>query len=98
MNLTIFNTENNGLPLIRIRDVVRGYSDTFYDAEYNDGCYLIFGKETKGLSKEILEKYPEGMVRIPMVNEDRIRSLNLSNSVAVAVYEAIRQIGPENMR
>ena len=69
-----------------------------YDAEYNDGCYLIFGKETKGLSKEILEKYPEGMVRIPMVNEDRIRSLNLSNSVAVAVYEAIRQIGPENMR
>ena len=69
-----------------------------YDAEYNDGCYLIFGKETKGLSKKILEKYPEGMVRIPMVNEDRIRSLNLSNSVAVAVYEAIRQIGPENMR
>ena len=59
---------------------------------------MIFGKETKGLSKEILEKYPEGMVRIPMVNEDRIRSLNLSNSVAVAVYEAIRQIGPENMR
>lgn len=69
-----------------------------YDVNYEDGCYLIFGKETKGLSKEILEKYPENMIRIPMVNEERIRSLNLSNSVAVAVYEVIRQLGTDKMR
>lgn len=69
-----------------------------FDATYNDDCYLIFGKETKGLPKEILEKYPENMVRIPMVNEERIRSLNLSNSVAIAVYETIRQIGTDKMR
>lgn len=69
-----------------------------FDATYNDDCYLIFGKETKGLPKEILEKYPEDMVRIPMVNEERIRSLNLSNSVAIAVYETIRQIGTDKMR
>lgn len=69
-----------------------------FDATYEDDCYLIFGKETKGLSAEILEKYPENMVRIPMVNEERIRSLNLSNSVAIAVYETIRQLGTDKMR
>lgn len=69
-----------------------------FDVSYEDNCYLIFGKETKGLSKNILEKYPENMIRIPMVNEDRIRSLNLSNSVAIGVYEALRQLGPSGMR
>lgn len=69
-----------------------------YDVEYEDNCYLIFGKETKGLSKEILEAYPDRMVRIPMVNEDRVRSLNLSNSVAISIYEAVRQIGFDTLR
>lgn len=69
-----------------------------YDVRYDNDCYLIFGKETKGLSEKILKKYSQEMVRIPMVNEERIRSLNLSNSVAVAVYEGIRQIGTEKMR
>lgn len=69
-----------------------------YDVNYEDECYLVFGKETKGLSEEILEKYPEKMIRIPMVNEERVRSLNLSNSVAIGVYEAIRQLGTDEMR
>ena len=59
------------------------------DAVYTDNCYLLFGKETKGLPEELLIKNPERCVRIPMMNE--IRSLNLSNSVAIAVYETLRQ-------
>lgn len=59
------------------------------DAEYPDGCYLLFGKESKGLPEELLLKNPESCVRIPMAGG--IRSLNLSNSVAIAVYETLRQ-------
>lgn len=56
---------------------------------YPDGSYLVFGKETKGLPEELLIKNPDNCVRIPMAGE--IRSLNLSNSVAIAVYEVLRQ-------
>ena len=59
------------------------------DVSYPDNCYLLFGKETKGLPEELLIKNPERCVRIPMQGE--IRSLNLSNSVAIAVYEVLRQ-------
>ncbi len=59
------------------------------DAKYPDNCYLLFGKETKGLPEELLLAHPEACVRIPM--EGQIRSLNLSNSVAIAVYEVLRQ-------
>ena len=59
------------------------------DVSYPDNCYLLFGKESKGLPEELLIKNPERCVRIPMQGE--IRSLNLSNSVAIAVYEALRQ-------
>ena len=52
---------------------------------------MLFGKETKGLPEELLIKNPDTTVRIPMI--DGARSLNLSNSVAVAVYEALRQWG-----
>ena len=61
------------------------------DATYPDGAYLVFGKETKGLPEELLMAHPDECVRIPMLNE--ARSLNLSNSVAVGVYEALRQMG-----
>lgn len=59
------------------------------EVSYPDGCYLLFGKETKGLPEELLVKNPERCVRIPMAGG--IRSLNLSNSVAVGVYEVLRQ-------
>ena len=59
------------------------------DVKYPDKCYLLFGKETKGLPEELLLKNPDSCVRIPMLGE--IRSLNLSNSVAIAVYETLRQ-------
>lgn len=57
--------------------------------EYNDNCYLMFGKETKGLPEDMLYKNPERCVRLPMMGG--IRSLNLSNAVAVGVYEVLRQ-------
>jgi len=59
------------------------------DAVYPNNSYLIFGREDRGLPEELLYANPEKCVRIPMRNE--LRSLNLSNSVAIAVYEALRQ-------
>ncbi len=59
------------------------------DAEYPDNSFLFFGREDAGLPEELLYKNPDTCVRIPMRNE--LRSLNLSNSVAIAVYEVLRQ-------
>ena len=63
----------------------RSYAQT----DYPDGCFLLFGKETKGLPEDFLEAHYEETVRIPMRSE--ARSLNLSNAVAITVYEALRQ-------
>jgi RNA methyltransferase, trmH family, group 2 len=68
------------------------------EATYEDECFLVFGKETKGISTEILDRYSDCMVRIPMLNEERMRCLNLSNSVAIGVYEVIRQLGYHQFR
>ena len=54
---------------------------------------VFFGKETKGLPEELLHDNPDSCVRIPMINNSDARSLNLSNSVAVGVYEVLRQWG-----
>ena len=64
---------------------------THSDVQYREGDFLVFGKETKGLPEELLAKRYDEAVRIPMIGG--IRSLNLSNSVAVAVYEGWRQLG-----
>ena len=61
----------------------------YTEEAYKDGDALVFGKETKGLPEELLLQHQEECVRIPMLGETR--SLNLSNSVAVAVYEGLRQ-------
>ena len=63
---------------------------SYTEASYTDGCYLFFGKETKGLPEDFLEEHRESCVRIPM--RSQARSLNLSNSVAITVYEALRQL------
>ena len=65
------------------------------DVQYKDGDFLVFGKETKGLPESLLEKHYDECVRIPMMEETR--SLNLSNSVCVGVYEALRQNGYKGM-
>lgn len=59
--------------------------------EYPDNTYLVFGKETAGLPEELLLKNRKSCVRIPMINNSDARSLNLSNSVAIGVYEVLRQ-------
>ena len=64
---------------------------------YPDGCYLVFGKETAGLPEELLLQHPESCVRIPMLNNPDARSLNLSNSVAIGVYEVLRQWNYPNL-
>lgn len=62
----------------------------YTEAEFTDGCYILFGKETAGLPKALREKYYDRCIRIPMINE--ARSLNLANSVAILCYEALRQL------
>lgn len=61
----------------------------YSDVSYPDNSYLIFGKETAGIPESILEENMERCVRIPMLGD--LRSLNLSNAAAIAVYEALRQ-------
>lgn len=61
----------------------------YCDATFREGDFLVFGKETKGLPEELLAQHKDNCLRIPMIEETR--SLNLSNSVAIAVYEALRQ-------
>lgn len=63
----------------------------YTEPAYPDGCYLVFGKETAGLPEKLLYENPDSCVRIPMRNDPDARSLNLSNSVAVGVFEALRQ-------
>ena len=61
----------------------------YSDIVYPENCYLVFGKETAGLPEDLLLKNPDTTVRLPM--REQARSLNLSNSVAVGVYEVLRQ-------
>ena len=63
---------------------------SYTEAAYADNCYLFFGKETKGLPEDFLEQHRQSCVRIPMRTE--ARSLNLSNAVAITVFEALRQL------
>ena len=62
---------------------------TYVEAEFKPDCYIMFGKESAGIPEEILVEHKEDCIRIPMLDE--IRSLNLSNSVAIVLYEALRQ-------
>ena len=68
----------------------------YSDVAYEPDCYIMFGKESAGIPEEILKDHPDTCVRIPMVGE--IRSLNLSNSVAIVLYEALRQNQFDHMK
>ena len=67
----------------------------YTEVSYEPDCYIMFGPESRGIPEEILVKHPDTSVRIPMWGETR--SLNLSNSVAIILYEALRQNGFEKM-
>ena len=63
----------------------------FDEVKYTSHAVLVFGKETRGISQEILERRKDDLIRIPMLDREGVRCLNLSNSVAVAVYETLKQ-------
>ena len=69
---------------------------TYTDVKFGPDDYIMFGKESAGIPEEILVEHEETCIRIPMLPE--IRSLNLSNSVAIVLYEALRQQGFESMQ
>lgn len=62
---------------------------TYTDVQYEEDCYIMFGKESAGIPEEILIDHEDTCIRIPMIGD--IRSLNLGNSVAIVLYEALRQ-------
>ena len=62
---------------------------SYTQVQYEPDCYIMFGKESAGIPEEILVRYRENCVRIPMIGD--IRSLNLGNSAAIILYEALRQ-------
>ena len=68
----------------------------YSEASYEPDCYIMFGKESAGIPEEILVEHPEECVRIPMIGETR--SLNLSNSVAIVLYEVLRQNQFDHMK
>ena len=67
----------------------------YSEVNYESDCYIMFGKESAGIPEEILKEHPDTCVRIPMLGETR--SLNLSNSVAIVLYEALRQNSFDHM-
>ena len=69
---------------------------TYTEVSYEPDCYIMFGKESAGIPEEILVHHPDTCVRIPMIGETR--SLNLSNSVAIVLYEALRQNNFDHMK
>lgn len=81
----------NRNPGARIYMATTKASAVYTDVRYEPDCYIMFGKESAGIPEEILVEHQETCVRIPMMG--KIRSLNLGNSVAIVLYEALRQNG-----
>ena len=65
----------------------------YADVKYEPGSFILFGKETAGLPRNLITSNPDTAVRVPMGRDPDLRSLNLSNSVAIVLYEALRQTG-----
>jgi len=86
------NPEARGHMFMATTKAHQGYAEVTYPKD----CYIMFGKESAGIPEEILVDYEDTCVRIPMLPQ--IRSLNLSNSVAVVLYEALRQQNFEQMQ
>lgn len=91
-NFDDFFSKNTGEFYFFTRYSNKSYSDVNYE---NKNIYLIFGRESTGIPIDILKKYLDRCVRIPMT--DNIRALNLSNSVAIGLYEALRQQNYEGL-
>lgn len=94
LDVTIYDDWNDFLaknPDAKIYMATTKSKQTYADVNYEENCYIMFGKESAGIPEEILLDYKPTCVRIPMMPEER--SLNLSNAVAIVAYEALRQQG-----
>ncbi len=94
LDVTIYNDYEDFLnrnPNAKIYMATTKSRQTYVDVSYEEDCYIMFGKESAGIPEEILLDNKDTCIRIPMLPE--IRSLNLSNSVAIVLYEALRQEG-----
>lgn len=91
-NLDDFMSKHEG---VRIYYYSTKAPRAYTEVEYEDEVYLMFGKESKGLPEELLKANKENCVRIPM--RENLRSLNLSNAAAIAVYEVLRQHNFDNL-
>ena len=85
-NFNDFLEKNNNIPIFMGTTKAK---KTYTEVSYNENSFIMFGKESKGIPEEILLDYRETCVRIPMLSD--YRSLNLSNAVAIILYEALRQ-------
>lgn len=92
-NLSEFFNKHQGADFLYCSTKAR---KSYHEIQYSSNCFILFGKETKGLPESLLADNYENCIRIPML--PAIRSLNLSNSVAVVLYEALRQGGFKNMQ
>lgn len=94
LDVTVYDSYSDFLeknPGAKIYFATTKAKHTYADVSFEEDAYIMFGKESAGIPEEILVEYPEECIRIPMFGE--IRSLNLSNSVAIVLYEALRQNG-----
>jgi len=92
-NYTDFITKNPGAKIYMATTKAK---HTYTEVSYEPGCFFMFGKESAGIPEEILIEHPDMAIRIPMIGD--IRSLNLGNSAAIILYEALRQHGFVGMR
>lgn len=87
--------EQNNYPKIYLSSTKGGR--IYSDYKFEEDSFIMFGRETKGLPKEIMDAYKSTSMRIPMAQNEKARSLNLSNSVAIVLYESLRQSGFKNL-
>ncbi len=93
-NINEFFDKNKGIKFFFVTTKGKQF---YTDINYTDECFIIFGKETGGLPLEILQQNEKKCIRIPMLENQKARSLNLSNSVNIVLYEALRQTGFVNL-
>ena len=92
LDVTVYDSYEDFLqknPNAKIYMATTKAKHTYTEVSYEPDCYIMFGKESAGIPEEILVEHPETSIRIPMIGD--IRSLNLGNSVAIVLYEALRQ-------
>lgn len=99
LDVTIYDDYNDFIarnPNAKIYMATTKGKNVYSDVSFEPDCYIMFGKESAGIPEEILIQHPDTAIRIPMIND--MRSLNLSNSVAIVLYEALRQNNFSNMQ